>query len=451
MQYSSREIHTLNILSDDPMYSRYFNTPLDLKFMVVGIFICFTFAILGAIFFKVDKIVPAQGVLDTQAELFEVRNTEPGFISHVLVQEGDMVHAGDLLVQFDAEQVDLKIDQAKQQLENLARNIWTRFYQINDLVDAHTRQELVAGLAEVDNPIARLGYQSYLSKPFLDTRAVNQQSRASLSQKVASARNQYANLQAREALQQAELERIQGLYQAQIESKATLDQAQANLLSLQSQLESVNETITSLQSEGERLQKEQAQTESSYILERLVGLHDQLDNYHTTFFQLESLERSKHDLGITSPINGTVDAMLIQGDKERIPEATTLLSIRPSYTENELEIDIEIPANYAIWVEPGMTFRASSLGNNPDDHGYVMGEISFIASSSQKSDQSSGRVYRMTGKITEITALRADARDALLRPGSALSVEIRAGERRLINYIFDPFTKYLRTALSEPS
>lgn len=451
MQYSSREIHTLNILSDDPMYSRYFNTPLDLKIMVVGIFTCFTLAILGAIFFKVDKIVPAQGVLDTQAELFEVRNTEPGFISHVLVQEGDVVNVGDLLVQFDSEQVELQIDQAKQQLANLARNIWTRFYQVSDLVDAPTRQELIAGLAQVDNPIARLGYQSYLSKPFLDSRAVNQQAQDSLQQQVASARNQRVNLLAREALQLAELERIQGLYQAQIESKATLDEAQANLLSLQSQLESVSETIATLQSEGERLQKEQAQTESAYILERLVELHDQLDDYRTTVFQLQSLERSKLDLGITSPINGTVDAMLIQGDKERIPEATTLLSIRPSYTENELEIDIEIPANYAIWVEPGMTFRASSLGNNPDDHGYVMGEITFIAASSQKSDQTDGRVYRMTGTITEIKALRADARDALLRPGSVLSVEIRAGERRLINYIFDPFTKYLRTALSEPS
>lgn len=451
MQYSFKEIHALNILSDDPIYSKHFNTPPDLKVMVCIIFACFMAAIIGAILFKVDKIVPAQGVIDTKAELFEVRNSTAGFIEHMLVREGDNVSKDQLLVQFDVELMDLQIDQSKQQLANLSRNLWTNFYQIEALIDPTTTQNLIDSLNDVDNPIKRLGYQDYLSKPFFEARAVNFQAQKSLAEQWQSAKKQYENLKLRIVLQDQELKRVSQLYRDQIESKATLDQTKADMLALESQLESIDETMLSLASAREKLEKEQLQTESTYILDRLVRIHDQLDSYHTTAFQLTSLERSRKDLSITSPIAGTIDSLVIQGDHERISEATTLLSIRPSFEEKDLEIDIEIPASYAIWVEPGMVFRASSLGNNPEDHGYIMGKITFIAASTQKSDKTAERVYRMKGKITEFTALRPDAKETLLRPGSVLSVEIRAGERRLINYIFDPFTKYLRTALSEPS
>jgi len=77
--------------------------------------------------------------------------------------------------------------------------------------------------------------------------------------------------------------------------------------------------------------------------------------------------------------------------------------------------------------------------------------VTFIASSSTPDEATGQRFYRMKGRIVKIEALRTAARNTLLRPGTELSVDIQAGERRLINYVFDPFSKYLRKALSEPS
>ncbi len=451
MRYSFSEIHTLNILSDDPQYSQYFNTPKDLTFMVRIIFLCFSLAVLGAIFFKVDKIVPAQGIIDTKSELFEIRNTEPGFVEKMHVREGDLVKKGEPLIQFETAMIDLEISGLKQQLKNLSRNLWSDFYQIQALVDDSTKAQLQLSLKSIPNSILNLGYEGYLSKPFSDAKGVNEQQKNSLTEQVFSGKRQQDNIQSRLQLQLKELDRVTVLFQEGIESQASLDEAKSTILTLESQLESNIETVQALESEIMRLDKEQGQMQSEYILERLVRIHDQLDVYHRTEFELASKERVRSDLMVRSPIDGIVDALLIQGDKERIPETTTLLSIRPSYAEKDLEIDIQIPANYAIWVRSGMEFRASSLGNNPEDHGYLTGEITFIAASSQTDESSGERLYRMKGKILKITSLREDSRDTLLRPGSALNVDIRAGERRLINYVFDPFSKYLRTALSEPS
>lgn len=451
MQYSFREIHDLNILSDDPIYRKHFNTPNDLKIMVTLISLCFSIAILGAILFKVDKIVPAYGIVDTKSELFEIRNTEPGFIDKMYVAEGDFVKKGQPLIQFETDIVNLEIQALNQQLDNLSRNIWSDFYQIKSLIDNATESHIDGSLKNIPNPIISLGYGEYLSKPFLNAEAVNSQLKHNLIEQVYSANRQQNNLNERITLQQKEAERIRRLFIDGIESQASVDQVSALILALESELESNREKVKSLESELERLDKEQSQTKSEYVLERLIRIHDQLDTYHKVQFELSLKQRTKKDLQLTSPIEGTIDALLIQGDKERIPETTTLLSIRPSYSESDLEIDIQIPANYAIWVRSGMVFRASSLGNNPDDHGYVTGVITFISASSQMDESTGERVYRMKGEIKEIRSLGKESRETLLRPGSSLSVDIRAGERRLINYLFDPVTKYFRTALSEPS
>jgi hemolysin D len=97
-----------------------------------------------------------------------------------------------------------------------------------------------------------------------------------------------------------------------------------------------------------------------------------------------------------------------------------------------------------------MEFRASAQGNNPDDHGYISGTVEFVSKSTTE-DKAGARFFRIIGRITDFDLSARGLEPAFLRPGLELSVEIKAGQRRLINYIFDPFTKHFRNALKEPS
>jgi hypothetical protein len=124
--------------------------------------------------------------------------------------------------------------------------------------------------------------------------------------------------------------------------------------------------------------------------------------------------------------------------------------LRPEFRRDDLVIEIKIPSSFAVWVEQGMEFRASALGNNPDDHGYISGTVAFVSKSTSE-DKAGARYFRMIGRITDFDLSARGLEPAFLRPGLELSVEIKAGKRRLINYIFDPFTKHFRNALKEPS
>ncbi|MFC3851428.1 HlyD family efflux transporter periplasmic adaptor subunit [Salinispirillum marinum] len=453
MQYSFKEIHALNLLNDNPEFSKRFNIPFDLKLMTIVVLCVIAAAITGAILFKVDKIVPAQGVLETRARLFDVRSTQAGFIDQILVEEGQHVAAGDTLVRFDTEQLELEIARLEREQQTLARSIWTEFYQIHAHVPAATRTQLTATLTDIPDSVSVLGYDGYLARTLNDTLAALTQKMQSIDSRKQSTERQLALTQQAFALEQDEFHRLQRLVDQGIENRVQLEQQRKRLLELEGNQESLRANLLADQHEQDRLQLEREQRQNEFVLERLLRLHEQRDQYEQVNLRLAVQQRTLRDQDIRAPFAAVVDAIAVRGQREVLDQGATLVQLRPLFDQDDLEIDIQIPSNYAVWVEPGMTFRASSLGNNPDDHGYIHGYVDFV---SESTDVVEGqRIYRMKGRITEINLSersdRQGAAETFLRPGLQLSVEVKAGERRLINYIFDPFTKYLRTALREPS
>lgn len=453
MQYSEREVKSLHLLSDNEELSKRFAVPADLNIMTWVVLLVIALAITGAILFRVDKIVPAQGVLETRARLFDVRTAQPGFIDAILVQEGDEVVAGDVLLRLDTEQIEYDMASLQQEQLTLARGVWTEFYQVEAFLPEETRAAMAASLVDISDPISTLGYSGYLSQALPQLLLMMDQTMAATEGRITSARQQLSLVDRTLTLEADELSRLQRLVTQGIENRQQLDQQRKRVLELESQKASLQAAFSGDERELDRLRVEQQQQRDRFVLDSLLRLQEQHDQYRQAALRLSALQRTLNDMSVQAPINAIVDAIHVRGEREVLEQGANLMQLRPMFNREDLEIDIQIPSNYAVWVEPGMTFRASSLGNNPDDHGYIHGYVSFVSESTEEINGQ--RVYRMRGHITEINlserADRLGAAETFLRPGLQLSVEVKTGERRLINYIFDPFTKYLRTAMSEPS
>lgn len=451
MHYSFREIHTLNQLSDNPEYSRRFNTPIDLKIMTLVILIVLATAVTSAILFRVDKIVPAQGVLDTQAKLFEVRTAYQGFVQAIHVEEGMAVATNEALITFDTELRDREIERLQQELGTLSRSVWTDFYQISAWLEEPIHQALTEQLLRVPNPIEALGYQDYLERALEQSLMALDQSIFGLETQQTTLQRQLQWVDQSIIMEEHEMERLERLRVSGIESRSTVADQERTLLNLKADRESLRSNQENSGAERDRLIAERTQLKDDFILERLLRLQEQLDQYRQAESRLASRQREREDMTLRAPFPAIVDQVLTRGRHEVIEAGSPLVKLRPSFEQQDLEIEILTPSNYAIWVEPGMEFRASSMGNNPEDHGRLHGTIEFISESSEVVDNtttSGQRFYRMTGTITRMDINNPET---FLRPGLQLNVEIKAGERRLINYLFDPFTKHLSTALTEPS
>jgi len=450
MKYSFDEIHALNLLSDNPEYSKRFNTPRDLKVVTSLILLAVGVVLAVAILFKVDKIVPAKGVLETKAELFSVRNNQQGYIDQVHVIEGDQVKAGDLLVSFDTRLLDLDIEALEQSLTSLSRVLWGDFYQLERVVSANIADALAAQINDVIQPNMQVGWQQALTDPMEKAVQQNIQVQKDVGLQLQQQQKQLVVSEQALSMDQAQLSRLTNLFNKQIESRVNLEQQQRQVLDARNNVDNVQAAINQLLLQQIRLQTDRQKLISDYQLERLERFYNNLDQYQQASIEFAKQHRIRSDMVITAPIEGTVDGVAIKGPGELMNGNSTLITLRPFFNKDDLLIEIQIPSNYAVWVESGMAFRASAQGNNPDDHGYINGVVDFVSESTAEPKEGAGRFYRMIGKITEFELSARGLEPAFLRPGLELNVEIKAGKRRLINYIFDPFTKHFRTAFSEP-
>lgn len=450
MDYNFGEIHALNLLSDNPDYSKRFNTPKDLKIVTWLILGALAIVVAVAIIVKVDKIVPAKGRLDTKAELFEVRNTQQGFVSKVFFEEGAKVNAGDLLVKFDTRLLELDIQSLDQDIKALGRNLWSDAYQLKKVLSAADYEAIAVLLKQVDDPFSQLSWSQALVAPLEQTLAQLNLSQLDVRQQAQHTKGQLTLAGQSLAMDEVELTRAQKLYQKGIESQAQMEQKQRQVLDSQSRTADLQSSLAQLLARDTQLNTDINKLKSDYVMERMVRFYDNLDRLEQA--QINRLRQQKllADMVVRAPIIGSIDGVAIKGPGELLNANATLLTLRPQFKREDLVIEIQIPSSFAVWVEQGMEFRASAQGNNPDDHGYISGTVEFVSKSTTE-DKAGARFFRIIGRITDFDLSARGLEPAFLRPGLELSVEIKAGQRRLINYIFDPFTKHFRNALKEPS
>ena len=450
MKYSFDEIHALNMLSDNPEYSKRFNTPRDLKVVTLLILAALLVVLTVAILFKVDKIVPAKGILETQVELFAVRNIQKGKIDQVHVKEGDKVKGNDILARFDTRLLDLDIEAQQQNLTSLSRKLWSDYYQLQPVLTDTELKPLAKQLKTIALPFVPPGWQQTLAAPIEQSLIQNQQEQQDTQLQLQQQQQQLRARRQALSMDTEQLQSIQNLYQKQIENRVNLLRQQRQVLDSQSDLDNSQASIEQLQLGLQRLITDRDKLVSEYQLTRIERFYNNLDSHQQTLIELAKQKRLRDDMLLRAPIEGTVDGVAIKGVGEFISANSTLVTLRPLFKKEDLLIEIQIPSAYAVWVEPGMPFRASAQGNNPDDHGYINGVVDFVSNSTSEAKQGGGRSFRMLGKITEFDLSARGLEPAFLRPGLELNVEVKAGKRRLINYIFDPFTKNFRTAFSEP-
>jgi RTX toxin transport system membrane fusion protein len=394
--------------------------------------------------------VPAKGRLDTKAELFEVRNTQQGFVSNVFFEEGEKVNAGDVLVKFDTRLLELDIQSLDQDINALGRNLWSDAYQLNKVLSAADYNAIVVLLNQVKDPFSQLGWSHALVAPLEQTLAQLNLSQLDARQQAKHTQGQLILADQSLAMDEVELTRAEQLLKKGIESQAQMEQKQRQVLDSQSRKADLQSSLAQLLARDQQLNTDINKLKSDYVMERMVRFYDNLDRLEQTKINRLRQQRLLADMVVRAPISGSIDGVAIKGPGELLDANATLLTLRPQFKREDLVIEIQIPSSFAVWVEQGMEFRASAQGNNPDDHGYISGTVEFVSKSTTE-DKAGARFFRIIGRITDFDLSARGLEPAFLRPGLELSVEIKAGQRRLINYIFDPFTKHFRNALKEPS
>jgi hemolysin D len=161
----------------------------------------------------------------------------------------------------------------------------------------------------------------------------------------------------------------------------------------------------------------------------------------------DALRAAEHGrlLKLTAPVDGTVQQLTLHTLGGVVAAAQPLMQIVPKQDVVEVEAYLE---NKDIgFVRVGQEAAVKVDAFEYTKYGTVPGRLTHVSRDAIQ-DEKRGLIYAVTVTLDK-ASLPVDGRDMVLSAGMAVNVEIKTGERRIIEYVLSPLLKHQRESLNE--
>jgi hemolysin D len=424
----------------------------------------FSLAIAWACLGKVDIVASATGKILSSGRSKVVQPFETGVVRAIHVHDGQIVKAGDVLIELDP-----TMDQAESE---------------------HLESDLIA--AQLD--VARL-HAALASGDPLESFAPPQRASPSL---IAVQRQFLIDQTAEQHAKLAVLDRQRAQKQAELQTiAATVGKLEASLPVFQERLDirktlydhstgskaNYLEMLQSFVEEQHDLEVERSKYhEAEAALAAIIESRAQADAEYrrTRFGELVDAQRKATDLEqdlvkarrrtdlqlLTAPTDGTVQQLAVHTVGGVVTPAQTLLVLVP--LDSKLEIEAMVQNRDIGFVRAGQDAEIKVDTFNFSRYGLLHGKVTSVSRDAiardKPSNQSNGASAADTNDTSEpvghelayaalvsldSTQMAVEDRLVNLAPGMAVTVEIKTGGRRIISYLLSPLLRYRQESLRE--
>lgn len=394
--------------------------------------------------------IVANGMIEVESNRQAVQHPDGGVVDEVLVREGDVVEAGQVLIRLDRERLTSELSIIESQLFKLMAQRGLFEAERDGAAEITFDPEL---LAAVDR-YPEIGEMLDSNRRLFAQRAENLASsieqlgkrKAQIASQIEGLNAQYTALESQLALVEQELTgqvKLQEQGLAQLPRVLGLQRDQASLLG------SSGEIVASIaQSEGQiteidiEIQKQQAQVREEAIAQLSQQEGNELELAERRRALLEQLNR----LDIRAPVAGAVHELTVFGERSVIRPAEPILFIVPQ--DRPLIIAVQVETIHIDQVHVGqdvvLRFSAFDTRRTPEIWGRVISVSPDVIQ-----DQRTGRTYyRARVEISEGETSKLPE-GAVLVPGMPVQAYLRTGERSPAAYLLKPFIDYFTTAFRE--
>lgn len=409
-----------------------------LVWAVLGLFVL---VLLWSFIGEIDEVVVARGKVIPIGYTKVLQSEDKGIVKRILVQEGQKVKKGELLMELDRTMSESDLNALKKEIS---------YYDINirrilaELADKPFMPETGTGFDPMDMAQQMSLYQSRQS----EKRAKMEFYDAQIRQKEDSVRVAESSLEKYRQLLSIAREREQNLQEI-VEQGAISKYTYLEYKGKRIELEQ-NVSMNISQLSGARADASAArQQKAQYLAEWNRQLQEELINCRKQYNTLKESERKaelKNKLiEIKSPVDGAVHKLDIHTVGAVVQEAQGLMQVVPEGTPMEVEAWME---NKDIgFVNPGMPVEIKIDTFNFQKFGTLKGKVREISPDAIE-DKDRGPLYRVMVSMDE-EKLHMDNRDLQVYPGMSVSAEIKTRKKRIIDFFLEPFQTYKNEALRE--
>lgn len=402
-------------------------------------------ALLWAIFGRIDVVATAVGKIIPNDRTKVIQPMETSVVKAIHVRDGQRVQLGQLLIELDT--TSTAADSGRLRNEALTARLEAARAQAMLAALLHGKLPQMPSVNGAD-PIRMSTEQSQLLGQYQEYQARQQQ------------------LQAETARRQAELQTTQEQV-SKLEKTLPIARRRAD-----DYQKLVKENFMSehgyLEREQERIEQEQdlasSRAKLSEILAALMEVQRQqatltaetrrqlLDQHNLAAQKAASLEQEliKADqrgrlMHLIAPVAGTVQQLAVHTVGGVVTPAQPLMVIVPK--ENVLEVEAMLPNKDIGFVNPGQQAEVKVETFPFTKYGTLHGTITQV-SSDAIADEKLGLIYATRVKLAKDT-LQVENKIIRMTPGMAVTVEVKTGKRRVIEYFLSPLMQVADESLRE--
>jgi len=429
------------------------------------IILLFCAALVWAWWGTIEIVASATGKVVPSGRTKVIQPFEAGVVRAIRVQDGQAVKAGDVLIELDptvnaAERDHLRNDLVAEQL-NVAR-LRAALAAGNDaLAD-------FAPPADADPALVRTQRQLLLNQ-VAEHRA-----------KIAALDGQQAQKEAEHATTAATIHKLETmipviqprvdirktLMEKELGSKLTYYETLQQLVEQQEELSVQKSRLLATEAAVAAIRQTRGQALAEYrrtLSDELAKSEQKANGLAQDVIKAEQKTRLQQ---LDAPVDGVVQQLAIHTVGGVVTPAQPLLVVVPS--DSRLEIEAMVSNRDIGFVQPGQDAEIKIDTFNFTRYGLLHGQVLSVSQDAIIRDRQQDRANERTpgtqsdtsepkgqelnysARISlDRTQMQIDDRMVNLSPGMAVTVEIKTGSRRILNYLLSPLLRYQSDALRE--
>lgn len=428
-----------------------------------------------------DIVATAQGKIQPTGRVKVIQSIEVGKTIEISVSNGSKVRAGDLLVRLDdteirteeaASTASLHAFQAevtRRKAVQATVNAWREggLWHVAH-VDGGQRPEFPPEIPEDIANRERLVYEADVSQlgsslDNLNAQRLQRQAEIDSLTKTIAAQDVLVQTLDERVIMRTRLIPTEAGSRAQvIDALQQLQEAQANLANRNGQLATARAALSVTISEAEKLVHDSLADN----IEKQSAAERQVDELTQ---QVIKAGKRRQSMTIASPVDGIVQASAINTVGQVVSAGSELMRIVPENAA--LEIEAYLPNHDIGFVTAGQEAIIKVEAYPFTRYGMIAGRVLRVATDAipepdaqqveeapAKELQSivpTGNVQRVQNLVFPVTVtpdkatIDVDGKAMPLSPGMAVTVEIKTGKRRILEYLFSPLAEISSEAMGE--
>jgi hemolysin D len=432
------------------------------------IILFFAIAVAWSILGHVDIIATASGKIVRTGRSKTIQPLETGIVAAINVRDGDSVSAGQVLVELDRTVTQAERRRVAQDLV-LAELDVARLGTLRDNFDQLSGvRDLVAPSAASELNVARTraAMQAQAAEQLAKMAAINQQ----IEQKRAEAQSVSATIAKIDASLPLVEETANIRRQAkeiQYGNQIAYLEAQTRLLDQQNERIVQSRKLVEIEAARQALEQQLGQTKSGFERQVLSDLSDAQKKVEEIGQDLVKAERKTEEQVLRAPIEGTVQQLVLHTVGGVVTPAQQLMIIVPA--DSHPEVEAMIPNRDIGFVSPGQSAEIKIDTFNFTRYGLIHGKVVMVSQDAivrekppekagapkpggalSDTSEPEGQELLFAARVSlDETQMQVEHKLVNLTPGMAVTVEIKTGTRRIIEYLTSPLLRYRHESMRE--